>query len=59
MPAGMAQERANDAQPHAPRGQADGADPTRMFQPDRIHPKAAAHPLMLANVWPELKKMLR
>ena len=24
--------------------------PTRMFQPDRIHPKAEAHLLMLANV---------
>ena len=41
------------------KGVADGADPTRMFQPDRIHPKAEAQPLMLANVWPELKKMLR
>ena len=41
------------------KGVADGADPTPMFQPDRIHPKAEAHPLMLANVWPELKKMLR
>ena len=41
------------------KGVADGADPTRMFQPDRIHPKAEAHPLMLANVWPELKKLLR
>ena len=41
------------------KGVADGADPTRMFQADRIHPKAEAHPLMLANVWPELKKMLR
>jgi len=38
---------------------ADGPDPTRMFQPDRIHPRAEAHPQMLANVWPELKKLLR
>lgn len=41
------------------KGVADGPDPTRLFQPDRIHPKAEAHPLMLANVWPELKKLLR
>ena len=34
----------------------DGA--TRLFQADRIHPKEEAHPLMLANVWPELKKIL-
>lgn len=41
------------------KGVADGADPTRLFQPDRIHPRAEAHPQMLANVWPELKKLLR
>ena len=41
------------------KGVADGADPTRLFQPDRIHPRAAAHPQMLANVWPELHKLLR
>ncbi|NBO41228.1 MAG: arylesterase, partial [Betaproteobacteria bacterium] len=40
------------------KGIADRADPTAMFQPDRIHPKAEAHPLILANVWPVLKKML-
>ncbi|MCM2347656.1 MAG: arylesterase, partial [Acidovorax soli] len=38
---------------------ADGPDPTRLFQPDRIHPRAEAHPQMLANVWPELQKLLR
>ena len=41
------------------KGVADGSDPTRLFQPDRIHPRAEAHPQMLANVWPELKKLLR
>ena len=40
------------------KGVADGPDPTRLFQPDRIHPTAEAQPLMLANVWPELKKLL-
>ena len=34
-------------------------DATRLFQADRIHPKEEAHPLMLANVWPELKKILQ
>jgi acyl-CoA thioesterase-1 len=33
-------------------------DATRLFQADRIHPREEAHPLMLANVWPELKKIL-
>jgi acyl-CoA thioesterase-1 len=37
---------------------ADGADPTRLFQPDRIHPREEAQPLMLDNVWPQLKKVL-
>lgn len=41
------------------KGVADGPEPTRLFQPDRIHPRAEAHPQMLANVWPELKKLLR
>jgi acyl-CoA thioesterase-1 len=40
-------------------GVSDPADPTRLFQADRIHPKEEAHPRMLANVWPELKKILK
>jgi len=40
------------------KGVADGEDPTRLFQSDRIHPNAEAQPLMLANVWPELRKLL-
>ena len=40
-------------------GVGDGADPTQMFQADRIHPKAEAHPIMLANVWPTLRKLLK
>ena len=32
---------------------------TRLFQADRIHPREEAHPIMLANVWPELKKLLQ
>ncbi len=40
------------------KGVADGADPTRLFQADRIHPREEAHPLILDNIWPELKKLL-
>nr|WP_315210682.1 arylesterase [uncultured Albidiferax sp.] len=41
------------------KGVADGPDAVKLFQPDRIHPKADAHPVMLDNVWPELKKLLK
>ena len=41
------------------KGIADGPDPTKMFQADRIHPRDEAHPQMLANVWPELAKLLK
>ena len=40
------------------RGVADGPDAANLFQPDRIHPVAAAQPRMLDNVWPELRKLL-
>ena len=40
-------------------GIADGAQAEAMFQADRIHPKEAAHPVMLANVWRVLGPMLR
>ena len=36
-------------------GVADGPQADRLFQPDRIHPTAEAHPRMLANVWAVLK----
>lgn len=35
---------------------ADGAE--KHFQADRIHPNESAHPAMLDNVWPELRKLL-
>ena len=41
------------------KGVADGPDADAMFQPDRIHPKEAAHPIMLGNVWPVLRPLLR
>jgi len=40
------------------KGVADGADPLKLFQRDRIHPLEDAHPIMLDNVWPELKKLV-
>ena len=41
------------------KGVADVADAESMFQTDRIHPTAAAHPVMLDNVWPVLQPLLR
>ena len=41
------------------KGIADVPDSLKWFQADRIHPKEEAHPLILANVWPELKKGLQ
>ena len=40
------------------KGVADVSDTSAYFQADRIHPNAQAQPKMLANVWPELKKLL-
>ena len=40
-------------------GVADSPNAEALFQPDRIHPRAAAHPLMLDNVWPVLAPLLR
>lgn len=40
------------------KGVADGPEPLKLFQSDRIHPNEAAHPVMLDNVWPELRKLL-
>ncbi|MEJ5988772.1 arylesterase [Ramlibacter sp. PS3R-8] len=55
----VAKERKAALVPFLLAGVADVADPTSMFQADRIHPKAEAQPRMLDNVWPELKKLLR
>ena len=40
------------------KGVADGPGADAMFQADRIHPTAAAHPVMLGNVWPVLRPLL-
>ena len=41
------------------KGVADVPHAESLFQADRIHPNALAHPAMLANVWTELKKHLK
>lgn len=40
------------------KGVADAPQAASMFQPDRIHPTAAAQPIMLGNVWPVLRPLL-
>lgn len=37
---------------------ADGPNAAQLFQNDRIHPNEAAHPLILNNVWPTVKKLI-
>ena len=41
------------------KGIADVEDAPAHFQADRIHPNQSSQAMMLANVWPELKKLLR
>jgi acyl-CoA thioesterase I len=38
---------------------AEIADKPQLFQADRIHPTAEAHPIMLNNIWPHLKPLLQ
>lgn len=54
----ISQQKRTQLVPFLLKGVADAADPTALFQPDRIHPKAQAHPIILSNVWPVLKRML-
>jgi acyl-CoA thioesterase I len=41
------------------KGVADVPNADSLFQPDRIHPVEAAHPLILDNVWPVLEPLLQ
>lgn len=41
------------------KGVADRPDAMEWFQADRIHPLAKAHPVMLDQVWPALKPLLK
>jgi acyl-CoA thioesterase I len=37
----------------------DAPDADQLFQKDQIHPNEQAQPILLANVWPELRKLLK
>lgn len=41
------------------KGIADAPETFKLFQGDRIHPNEDAHPLMMENVWAELRKILK
>ena len=57
--AAVAKSQKAELVPFFLKGVADNADALKLFQPDRIHPKAEAHPIMLRNVWPALIKTLK
>jgi acyl-CoA thioesterase-1 len=54
----VARERKTGLVPFMLQGVADAADPLALFQRDRIHPKEEAHPRILENIWPQLRKLL-
>ena len=54
--AGVAKER---RVPLVPFFFADFGADLSLCQPDKIHPTVAAHPKLLANVWPALQPLLR
>ncbi len=35
------------------------ADKPALFQGDRLHPSAAAHPIILANIWPQFSALIK
>jgi acyl-CoA thioesterase-1 len=35
------------------------ADKPSLFQADRLHPNAAAHPIILANIWPQFLPLVK
>lgn len=55
----VARERKAALVPFFLKGVADQADPTALFQADRIHPREEAQPVMLATVLPALLPLLR
>lgn len=54
----VAREEKVPVAPFLLAGVADRADALDWFQPDRIHPLAKAHPVMLDNVWKVLRPLL-
>lgn len=55
----VAQTRKAALVPFLLAGVADRADAMEWFQPDRIHPLAKAHPVMLETVWQGLRPLLK
>lgn len=41
------------------KGVADAPDAAKLFQADRIHPTAAAHPTILNTMWPAVRALLQ
>jgi acyl-CoA thioesterase-1 len=35
------------------------ADNPALFQQDRLHPRAEAHPTILANIWPQFSALIK
>ena len=57
--ADVARSEGTSLVPFMLKGVADGPQADEMFQADRIHPIAAAHPTILGNVWPVLAPLLK
>jgi len=57
--AGVAKSEGAALVPFLLHGVADGPQAEAMFQADRLHPKAEAHPIILDNVWPVLQPLLK
>lgn len=58
MFANVARQQKTGLVPFFLKGIADAPNANELFQADKIHPKEQAHPRMLANVWPEIKRNL-
>ena len=56
--ASVARETKSALVPFLLKGIADAPNAETLFQADRIHPVEAAHPTILNNVWPALKRLL-
>ena len=54
----VAREERTALVPFMLKGVADAPNAEALFQPDRIHPVAAAHPTIFANIWPVLEPSL-
>jgi len=57
--AGVAKQEGTALVPFLLKGVADAPNADSLFQPDRIHPREAAHETMLDNVWPVLRPLLK